>query len=371
MVIKSFNSDTINMQLTIYTNNLALVNETRQIPKNKDAKTIEYYDISHYLDESSVLINGGDIAEINFTYECNKGTENCLNTTGDSHIITSMMIFFNTLSCKHIETYYLTPDIMWNASYTLVLSESDLIWNSWINIKNTSGITYNNTTIKCVSGQINTLTDGAVPLYKATLSAAPSSEGISQEQFEDYYVYLLNDKYTLKNNSTKRINNSIISGIKYDKLYDFGYYDNNAKIILKIDNAKDNNLGFPITGGTVDVYTPVDENLELLGRSRMNNTPTDATISLDIGKAFDVTCERKVIDYKKDANSEYKEIEFVINNRKSEAIPIKICYPIFNAYEIIFSSDPYEKNSEGNPCYELVVNGNEIKTIKFGYKINK
>ena len=70
---KSTSAQTTNLSLTVY-NNIALINETRDLPRYKSDSnpyvSIEYFDISKYIDETSVIITGMDDFIMIFNYLC-------------------------------------------------------------------------------------------------------------------------------------------------------------------------------------------------------------------------------------------------------------------------------------------------------------
>ena len=61
--------------------------------------------------------------------------------------------------------------------------------------------------------------------------------------------------------------------------------------------------------------------MQFVGEDRIMHTPKDETLSVKIGNAFDVVCERKQTDFTKIATSVYElEYEITIRNHKASAI---------------------------------------------------
>ena len=73
--------------------------------------------------------------------------------------------------------------------------------------------------------------------------------------------------------------------------------------MLNFNNSEENNLGIPLLEGTVRVFEDDREGkLQFIGDDSIDHTPKDETISLFIGPAFAVVCERTQMDLNKSAN---------------------------------------------------------------------
>lgn len=371
---KSTSAQTTNLSLTVY-NNIASINETRELTRYKSDSspyiTIEYFDISKYIDETSVIITGMDGFIMTFNYLCcnDKSSTTSPCNTCEKLIPDSILIKGNSIDSKEIKTYYLTDNIRWSSSYTIILDEKTLEITSWFNLINKSGIDYNNATLKVVAGDVN-LAYKNLYISNAPIQATKleSSTPIADIEIADYYIYTVPNKYNFLNNTIKRIKNFYKNGIVYSKLYDFGYDSINANIIIKFQNTAENNLGFPLPSGNINSYTRFDGDLEFVGGSSIKDIPKDREVSYVMGKAFDVTSQRKIINYQKYKDYILKEVQYTITNTKDESIPIKICEPIFAPWEMNSATDRYETDTNGNPCFQTTVQPNSKKEILFSYK---
>lgn len=375
MSIRSISEQNEYLSLTIYNNDMALINEIRSIPKIKDTKeniVVEYYDISKLIIELSVMIFGGDVLEINFNYKDNKVSEDiATNYNLENSFISSMDITFENLTSNNIQTYYITNGITWSGSYEIILEDEYLMLQGWLNIKNTSGLSYKFAIINCVAGNINKV-NGQVPiLLKSSEINSGEAFNVTKSSLEDYYVYTLKGKNNLKNNTSKRIKFFSSENISYKKYYNFSYNNTNASIIIEFFNTEENNLGVELPRGIINVYVTNKDNLELIGNSNIDNIPKNKKILLNIGESFDVTCEKKILEFKEIDNYEYKKIQLTINNGKDEKIHVNICYPVYGPWEIINSSEPYTKDYNGYPCFHLNLLENEKRVLNFDYRIKK
>lgn len=372
MYIKSTNLQNKDLSLTVYTNT-ALVNETREILKPKPDSnpyvTIEYFDISKFLNETSVIILGVDDFAMIFNYICcnakDSNTISCSNC--ESLIPNSILIKGTDKKLDNIKLSYLTDNIRWSSSYVIILQEETLEIHCWFNLVNKSGIDYNNTTLKVIAGDVN-LAYKNLYLLNTPIQSTNLESSIVDSGIIDYYIYTIPGKYSFLNNTIKRIKNFFREGIKYTKLYDFGYDSINANIVIKFQNTTENNLGFPLPSGSINSYTKYGENLEFVGGSSIKGIAKDREVSFVMGKAFDVTSQRNLINFQKYKDYMFKQVLYIITNTKDEEIPIKICEPIFAPWEIDYSTDKYDIDANGNPCFNITVGPNSKKDILFNYK---
>lgn len=375
MSIRSTSEQNEYLSLTIYNNDMALINEIRSIPKIKDTKEniiVEYYDISKLLIENSVMILGGEVLEINFNYKDSKAYEDIsTNYNLENSFISSMDITFESLTSQNIQAYYLTNGITWSGSYEVILDDEYLMLQGWLNIKNTSGLSYNSAIINCVAGNINKV-NGQVPiLLKSPEINSGDTFNVTKSSLEDYYVYTLKDKNNLKNNTSKRVKFFSSEDISYKKYYNFSYNSTNASIIIEFFNTEENNLGIELPRGIINVYVTNKGNLELIGNANIDNVPRNKKVSLNIGESFDVTSEKKILEFREFDNYEYRKIQLIINNGRDEKIYSNICYPIYGPWEIISSSEPYTKDNNGYPCFHLNLLENEKRILNFDYKVKR
>lgn len=364
MYFKSVKTQTKSLSLTLY-NNITLINEIRAIPP-KDDLTIEYLDISNFIDENSILVEGLNISSLVLNYVRD---ETCKDNCNPNLIPYSITIKSKKPISKYIQLYYLSRNIQWTTNYFITLDKETLILNSWFNITNISGLDYINSNLKLISGYINL---SSSPVFYNSLLKSDNLQSTvnSSLPIDDNQIYLIDNTYNILNNSTTKIKNFTSKNIKYEKFYDFGYYNTIADIVIKFFNSTENNLGIPLSSGTMNFYRYFNENLEFLGGSSINNIGINREVSATIGKAFNVTVERIILSNTKYEDYSYKEVKYIIQNTSNEDVNILIGEPIFTPWVIEASTDPYSTDANGNPNFSATVPEQSTKTITFSYKYN-
>ena len=106
----------------------------------------------------------------------------------------------------------------------------------------------------------------------------------------------------------------------------------------------------PLPTGKVRIYKKDGTELEFIGEDRIDHTARDEQIKIEIGKAFDVVTERKIVERKKTGEkSEKFYITIEIRNHKKENISVQVIEPVlgYRNYEILKSNfKPVKKDAK-------------------------
>ena len=123
---------------------------------------------------------------------------------------------------------------------------------------------------------------------------------------------MLTRRTTLQENETKQIALLSGTGTPVRKLFVVNgqqfYYRNRqspgspikdgVQVFYTLRNDDASGLGMPMPAGVVRVYQADSKGgLQFAGEDRIDHTPKDEDVTLKIGTAFDVVCERKQIDF--------------------------------------------------------------------------
>lgn len=153
---------------------------------------------------------------------------------------------------------YLTTGLSWRADYVIDFDEAagrmDL--TGWITLTNQSGVTFTDADTRLVAGELNMLS-GLGSGYRAQTHGTDSGEA---EDLADYYIYPIPERVTVANNQTKQVGLYAATGVPARKRYraEFSGFGNrqpsSAEVAVVFDNSRASGLGRALPSGIVRVY---------------------------------------------------------------------------------------------------------------------
>ena len=274
------NTDTLS--LTIYNNNLALINETKNINiKNAGLQEFIYEGISPNIIFESVrpefskktelysqnykydVLSLNKLLQVNLgktiKYKNSENKDDLKTYTGklmalnpvviktskgiisnikrtdiifDSipkSLITKPSLVWNAKFQKgkqQIKVNYLTRGISWKTDYILKVSDEnkDNSLSAWISINNNSGTQFKNAQIYCIAGEVNTKKIER-PVYMEAMSKSSRSysapRNIKAKSLSAYKIYKIPFKETLNNKEKKQISFINVKNLKYKQYASF------------------------------------------------------------------------------------------------------------------------------------------------------
>src|SRR6266699_2152273 len=283
--------------------------------------------------------------------------------TGDSILkpTLSWLLETNEPGTFDAEISYVSGGMNWQADYNLVVSDKsngkfDLLdMVGWVTMRNQSGKTFENASIKLLAGDVNKIQGGTVAnrAYMAAAKAELADEMrpvVREKSFDEFHLYTLQRPTTLRDQETKQVEFVRATGIHALRLYvydgaqvdQYAYYnpeqirqDQNygtqsnpkVRVMEEFKNAELNHLGIPLPKGKLRFYRrDADGHLEFTGENVIDHTPKDEIIRVYTGNAFDVTGERKRTNLRVDSNRNWMEESFEIRvrNHKKEPVSVRV-----------------------------------------------
>lgn len=280
-----------------------------------------------------------------------------------------------------LELSYITSGLSWRSDYVVVVAKDDasLDLNGWVTVTNNAGATFYDTALKLVAGDVRRVTaavqsGGAYELaYERKAVSAPQ---FAEEGLFEYHLYDLQRKTTLKDNEQKQISLLEAGGVSAEKEFVYEnnrWYTSSSKVNVKLNfnNTKANGLGVPLPKGIVRVFKEDSEGkLQFIGEDSIDHTPKDETLRLYLGDAFDVTGERKQLDFN-DLGGYYEyEWEVTLRNHKDEDITVTVLENTGGDWEIKKESHQHIKESNNKIKWRIPVkpNGETKLTYTIRYK---
>lgn len=276
------------LSVTIYNNNLALVQDTRTLDIASGRSRLEFKDVSASIRPETVSLaaSGVEIVEQNFDYDLlspDKMMEKAVGSqvrivrinpgNGKETTETATVLAVNngvvlkigdrievlrddgvptrvifdkvpenlrarpTLSVsvqsqrggpREATLSYLTTGLSWKADYVALFDEKKgaLDMQGWITLNNTSGTAYTNAETRLVAGDVQLTSDTSSSYYPPRRSSGMSSGGTETGEggIADYYIYPLPQRTTIAENQTKQVGFLEARGAKAKKVYEYRSY---------------------------------------------------------------------------------------------------------------------------------------------------
>jgi len=258
------------------------------------------------------------------------------------------------------EVSYIAQRMNWHADYTAVLEadEKRMDLTGWVTVDNRSGATYKNAKLKLLAGDVHRVRERVarpqVDMLRGVAMAEKMAPRVEEKEFFEYHLYTVTRPTTLKDRQTKQIEFTKAPEVPTHKQYILESpnpwtYQREEK--LKVDvklvfkNEKEGGLGIALPMGKVRVFKRDDDgSLEFIGEDRIDHTPKDETVKLQMGKAFDIVGERKQTDFQEDSRFLRESYHIAVRNHKKERIRVSVLEHFFRWREWkLYTEQPYEK----------------------------
>ncbi len=278
-------------------------------------------------------------------------------------------------TAQKIEAAYLAGNITWSSDYVLTLDRqgaaADL--DGWVTLQNSSGTAFRNAKLQLVAGDLHRVVDGRREdkAREALQAAAERTAAFAQQAFAEYHLYSLGRRTSINNAETKQISLLNASSVPVKKRYlvegQQFYYRNRqhpgsplkdaVRVYYEFNNDAQSHLGQPMPAGIVRVYqTDGSGQVQYVGEDRIGHTPKDEKLTIQIGSAFDIVCERKQTDYQKLGGDLYEfAYEVTLRNHKEVPINVEVHEPIGGDWTMLFSSYRWTKTEAWAARFDVPV----------------
>ena len=417
-----------NNSLVIYNSNMALVHEQRTLTIDKRDTTINYNDITSNIILDSLHVElDPSIELLSQNYQDNKfsieklldlnigktikvrikDSSEYINTVLISHhgsqsivkqdeklfIVNNADIIFNALihelKTKPSLTFnvhvnkstnapmkleYLIHNINFKSNYILSIDNDRANLDGWININNYSGKSFIDTKISLLAGDVNSVQERPV-MYKQTraMRSMAAMSNVSHVSYEGYHFYTIPFKVTLADNEKTQI--KYLTKNKLHVQREYTAHMANPLYLRGASNAKVTQslllkgLKEPLIGGTVRTYSKLHGQTIFLGQNRIENTPKNTPLKIDIGQNFDTKVKQSVLK-RDDSKSWFDvDVQYTLKNSSDKEKRIKLLIPFnTNEHSKITTSQKY-KMSQGNlVTFNLIVQANASKSFSVNFQ---
>lgn len=303
----------------------------------------------------------------------------------------------NSVAGVHeIEISYQVDNIGWRADYmaTLNSDETRMDLAGRAAVANQSGEDYEDAALKLIAGEVQRFEeqksmDGSlVRMEMAQASYAPTPQ-FQETTLSEYHIYTLGRRADIPNNATVQIELfPEIRSIPVEKKYvvkqgqpqyhwsspitspNWGVSTEEKKVdvVYEFGNDTVEGPGIPLPAGRFRIYKEDNAGMrQFLGEDRIGHTPVGKDLRLSMGKAFDVTAERRQVDFQRNDGWMRETIEITARNGKSESIEVFLIEPVsrWSQWRIEKSSLSYRELDASTLEFRLPVPANGKASVTY------
>jgi hypothetical protein len=225
----------------------------------------------------------------------------------------------------------------------------------------------------------------------APRAAAKAQQQMEEKAFFEYHMYTLQRPSTVADNEVKQLeliepvrDMKITKKYLYEPLPNLRWYGSvnqersysvtspkKVQVFIEFKNSKENKLGIPLPAGKVRVFKqdPDDKALEFVGEEKIDHTPKDEELSLQVGNAFDVVGEWRQVDFKVNTSGKWMKetIEVKVRNHKKEDITVRVKQPMHRAknWTITEKSQEYKKLDAFTVAFDVDVKADKETVVTY------
>ena len=289
-----------------------------------------------------------------------------------------------------LELSYLSGGLSWKADYVAELNGADsaLDLNGWVTLTNTSGTAYPSARLQLVAGDVNRVRDElrqAAGIAGRTAKADVAASEMAQESLFEYHLYTLQRPTTIADNQTKQVALLSAGGVPVTKelvLQGSDYYYRSSVggigqkmkvgVFVQFDNRESSRLGMPMPRGVVRVYKNDSAgNAQFVGEDRIDHTAKNERVRLKLGEAFDVTADKKQIDFRRREPSNKASYvfesayEILLRNAKKEPATVVVREPVPGDWTMLEESARHVRVAAGTAEWRVAVPAEGSATLRY------
>ena len=293
-------------------------------------------------------------------------------------------------AAHRLEASYLATSLSWNADYVLTVGRDDASadLDGWVTLTNGSGTGFKDAKLQLVAGDLNRVRPGArdeAMQAGRALKMAAEAPAMMQEAFSEYHLYTFGRRTTIANNQTKQLSLLTGTAIPVTKRFvvdgqQFYYRSahrpgapikDQVRVFYRFRNDEKSGLGAPMPAGVIRVYQADSKGgIHFVGEDRIDHTPKDEALDLQIGTAFDVVCERKQTDFEKIADRVYEvEFEVTLRNHKAAPIAVEVNEPIGGTWRMLRASHEWTKTDAWAAQFKVPVASDGTAVLRYRVRI--
>ena len=278
-----------------------------------------------------------------------------------------------TAGDRAVSLSYLTDGISWKTSYVGRLAAGDdrMELTGWALVDNQTNTAFPAAELSLISGEVNRAAAQPVPrrpVAARALQAEVVADGVSLAATGPFYRYALPQTFDIRARQQTQVELLRSATVPFERiLRTEGGPLYSARAIaatqlvtarLTIVNEAANGLGVPMPAGLFSSFEEVDGREVFQGGASVTDTPVGSEMEVDIGRSFDVTFERTVLDFNRtgtrNANVDTTQ-RLTLKNGGSREANVEIVETFRGEWRIIRESAKHEQTSAFQAKWEVTV----------------
>jgi hypothetical protein len=367
--------------VTIYNNNLALVQDKRQLNLPAGTSKQDFPDVSAQIRPETVTLSapGATIVEQNFDFDLltpeslmEKAVGQNVTVVRDGKSLPARVLAYNdgavveiggrievlqptdrvifpalppslrarpTLSVtldadragsRPVTLSYLTYGMGWKSDYVALFDETagKIDVQGWLTLTNRSGTTYSNANTLLVAGAVASGGRGG-----ASSAMTPGTETAGRERIGDFYVYPIAGRVTIAERQQKQVSFLDVAGAPAAKAYAYrngwlGRQDQPRSVdtVLRFSSSREGGLGDALPAGTVRIYMRDARGApQFIGENAIPHTPMGSRLAIKTGEAFDVKVKTVVEKRERVSSTKWRTtMSYTLTNARPEAVVVEL-----------------------------------------------
>jgi hypothetical protein len=406
------------LSVTIYNNNLALIQDTRQLALPRGRSRQEFADVSAQIRPETVTLTaaGAGIVEQNFDYdllspetlmnksvgqsvtlvrtnpatgaETREAARVLANNGGTIVQVGNRIEILDSNSAnagtRPATLNYLSRGLGWKADYVALFDEKagKLDVQGWVTLTNTTGTTFNAAKTLLVAGAVGTVDGGNRPRFYGGRGTPgprgnqPGTEAARREQLGDFYLYPLAERTTIANAQTKQVSFLDVAGAPAAKTY---FYRNpwlqkldeavSVDTVLRFSSSREGGLGDALPAGTVRVYMRDARGApQFIGESEIPHTPMGSKLALKTGEAFDVKILPVVEKRERISDERWRTtMRYTLTNARAQGVTVELAQAGLDGWwhdtKITDESPPSTRVDADEAVWQIAVPANGTASV--------
>ena len=309
----------------------------------------------------------------------------------------------------NVEFAYITGGLSWQATYNVIAPETTDITGQqqadilgWVTINNNSGSDFPAARIKLMAGDVAKIQPEGRRFPRQLAMAAMAGNTVSDESqvtqkaFDDFHLYDLNRTVQLHDGEIKQVQFLDAYGVILTRTYvydgaasnlqpirsgranqdqEYGLDASNTKVIIlqEFKNTLSNHLGIPLPSGRLRLYRrDSDGQMEFIGESLIPHTPTEDSVKIATGNAFDVKGARAQTDFHVNNSGHTLDESFQVKltNQKPQPVTVAVVERLYRCanWEITDKSADYHKTDSHTIQFPVQVPAKGESTLTYSVR---